>query len=167
MSYTLYAALVPTSIRILSNLSKNLDKAAAYAAENDIDPATLVNARFAADMFPLSRQIQLASDTVKKAVARLTATEAPVYEDNETTIVALQIRIHKTIDYLKSVPESAYVGAEDRALKIPMGPSLTLDFTGQDYTNQWVIPNFYFHVTTAYDLLRSQGVSLGKRDFLG
>jgi len=167
MSYTLYAALVPTSIHILGNLAKNLDKAAAHAAEQDLDPATLVNARFAPDMFPLSRQVQQSCDTVKKAVGRLTAGDPPVFEDNETTLVQLQVRIAKTIDYLKSVPESAFNLSEERALKIPMGPELMLDFTGQNYVNQWVLPNFYFHVTTAYDLLRHHGVALGKRDFLG
>ena len=167
MSYTLYAALVPTSIHILGNLAKNLDKAATHAAEQDLDPATLVNARLAPDMFPLSRQVQIACDMVKKAVGRLTAGDPPAFEDTETTLAELQTRIAKTIDYIKSVPESAYVGTEERALKIPMGPEILLDFTGQNYVNQWVLPNFYFHVTTAYDLMRSHGVALGKRDFLG
>ncbi len=167
MTFSIYSALIPTSKHILQNQSKILDKAAAYAEEKQIDPATLLAARLAPDMFPLSRQIQIACDTVKKGAARLAAVEAPVFDDNESTIAELQARIAKTIAFLESIHENDFVGAEMRALKIPMGPEIVMDFTGQDYLNQWVLPNFYFHTTTAYDLLRQQGVMLGKRDFLG
>jgi hypothetical protein len=167
MTFSLYSAFVPTSKHILANQSKILAKAAAFAEAQQIDQSTLLNARLAPDMFPLSRQIQIACDTVKKGAARLAAVEAPVFEDNETTIAELQNRIAKTIVFLESIHESDFVGAETRALKIPMGPEITMDFTGEDYLNQWVLPNFYFHTTTAYDLLRQQGVQLGKRDFLG
>jgi hypothetical protein len=167
MTFSIYTALIPTSIHILQNQTKILDKAVAHAKQNNIDPATMISARLTPDMFPLSRQIQIACDTVKKGAARLAAIEAPVFDDNESTIAELQIRIAKTIAFLESVHESQFIGAETRALKIPMGPEIVMDFTGQDYLNQWVLPNFYFHTTTAYDLLRQQGVALGKRDFLG
>ena len=167
MTFSIYSALIPTAKHILQNQSRILNKAAIFAEEKQIDPTTLLAARLAPDMFPLSRQIQIACDTVKKGAARLAAVEAPVFEDNESTIAELQNRIAKTIAFLESIHESDFVGAETRALKIPMGPEIVMDFTGQDYLNQWVLPNFYFHTTTAYDLLRQQGVTLGKRDFLG
>ncbi len=167
MTFSIYSALIPTSKHILENQSKILSKAAAFAETQQIDPVALLAARLAPDMFPLSRQIQIACDTVKKGAARLAAVEAPVFEDNEATIPELQNRIAKTIAFLESIHENDFAGAETRALKIPMGPEIVMDFTGQDYLNQWVLPNFYFHVTTAYDLLRHQGVELGKRDFLG
>lgn len=167
MTFSIYSALIPPTKHILENQSKILGKAAAYAEAQQIDPATLLAARLAPDMFPLSRQIQIACDTVKKGAARLAAVEAPVFEDSESSIAELQERIAKTIAFLESIHESDFVGAEVRALKIPMGPEIVMDFTGQDYLNQWVLPNFYFHTTTAYDLLRQQGVQLGKRDFLG
>jgi hypothetical protein len=167
MTFSTYAALIPTAKHILQNQSKILSKAAIFARESQIDPATLISARLVPDMLPFSRQIQIACDTVKKGAARLAAVEAPVFEDNELTIAELQTRIAKTIAFLESIHENDFVGAETRALKIPMGPGIVMDFTGQDYLNQWVLPNFYFHTTTAYDLLRQQGVTLGKRDFLG
>jgi hypothetical protein len=167
MTFSIYSALIPTAKHILQNQSKILDKAAAFAEENQIDPATLLGARLAPDMFPLIRQIQIACDTAKKGAARLAAVEAPVFNDTESTIAELQTRIAKTIAFLESIHENDFVGAETRALKIPMGPEIVMDFTGQDYLNQWVLPNFYFHTTTAYDLLRQQGMTLGKRDFLG
>jgi len=167
MTFSIYSALIPPSKHILENQSKILGKAAAYAESQQIEPSTLLSARLAPDMFPLIRQIQIACDTVKKGAARLAAVGAPVFEDNEASIAELQERIAKTIAFLESIHESDFVGAEARALKIPMGPEIVMDFTGQDYLNQWVLPNFYFHTTTAYDLLRQQGVQLGKRDFLG
>ncbi|WP_410210723.1 DUF1993 family protein [Aquirhabdus sp.] len=167
MSFTIYSALIPMAKHLLNNQSKILSKASNYAAENSIDPNSLLNARFAPDMFPLTRQVQMATDTVKKGAARLAAIEAPVFEDVEATIPELQERIAKTVAFLESIPESAFEGAETRALKIPLGPGLLVDFTGQNYLTQWVLPNFIFHTTTAYDLLRHQGVTLGKRDFLG
>lgn len=167
MTFSIYSVLIPPVKHILENQSKILDKAAAFAEAQQIDPAKLLAARLAPDMFPLSRQIQIACDIVKKGAARLAAVEAPVFEDNESTIPELQERIAKTIAFLESIHESDFVGTEKRALKIPMGPEIIMDFTGQDYLNQWVLPNFYFHTTTAYDLLRQQGVTLGKRDFLG
>ncbi len=167
MSFTIYSALIPMAKHLLANQSKILSKAEEYAKEQQIDPSALLESRFAPDMLPYVRQIQLAADTVKKAAARLAAVEAPVFEDNESTIAELQERIAKTITFLDSVPESAFEGAETRELKIPLGPGLIVDMTGQNYLTQWVLPNFIFHATTAYDLLRHQGIALGKRDFLG
>jgi hypothetical protein len=167
MTFSIYSALIPQAKHILENQSKILDKAAAFAEAKQIEPSSLMAARLAPDMFPLSRQIQIACDTVKKGAARLAAVEAPVFEDNESNITELQERIAKTIAFLESIHENDFVGAETRVLKIPMGPEIIMDFTGQDYLNQWVLPNFYFHTTTAYDILRQQGVQLGKRDFLG
>ncbi len=167
MTFSIYSALIPTSKHILVNQSKILAKAAEFAAVKQIDPSTLINARLAPDMFPLTRQIQIACDTVKKGAARLAGLEAPVFEDHETTIAELQHRISETISFLDSIPESNFIGAETRALTVPMGPEVTMNFSGEDYMNQWVLPNFYFHTTTTYNLLRQQGVPLGKRDFLG
>lgn len=167
MTFSIYSALIPQAKHILENQSKLLDKAAAFAEAEKIELSTLMSARLAPDMFPLSRQIQIACDTVKKGAARLAAVEAPVFEDNESSIAELKERIAKTIVFLESIPESDFVGAEARALKVPMGPEIVMDFTGQNYLNQWVLPNFYFHTTTAYDILRQQSVPLGKRDFLG
>lgn len=167
MTFSIYTALIPPAKHILENQSKILCKVTAFAEAQHIEPATILAARLAPDMFPLSRQIQIACDTVKKGAARLAGVEAPVFDDNESTIPELQERIAKTIAFLESIHESDFVGAEKRVLKIPMGPEIILDFTGEDYLNQWVLPNFYFHTTTAYDLLRQQGMALGKRDFLG
>lgn len=167
MTFSIYSALIPQATHILENQSKILDKAAAFAETKHIEPSTLIAARLASDMYPLNRQIQIACDIVKKGAARLAAVEAPVFEDHESSIAELQERIAKTIAFLESIHESDFVGAETRALKIPMGPEIIMDFTGQDYLIQWVLPNFYFHTATAYDILRQQGVQLGKRDFLG
>ena len=167
MTFSIYSALIPQATHILENQSKILDKAAAFAETKYIEPSTLIAARLASDMYPLNRQIQIACDIVKKGAARLAGVEAPVFEDHESSIAELQERIAKTIAFLESIHESDFVGAETRALKIPMGPEIIMDFTGQDYLIQWVLPNFYFHTATAYDILRQQGVQLGKRDFLG
>jgi hypothetical protein len=149
----------------LGNLSLILEKAAANAAQRKFDPGVLLSARLAPDMLPLTRQVQIASDIAKNSVARLAGQEPPRFEDNETTIEQLRARIAHTIDFLKSVPASALEGSDSRDIKVPVGER-TLEFKGLDFLQRWAIPNVLFHVVTAYDILRHNGVDLGKRDFL-
>jgi hypothetical protein len=151
---------------ILGNLSAMLDKGVAYAQAKKFEPSVLVSSRIAPDMFPLSRQVQIASDMVKNGVARLAGQEAPRFEDNEQTIDELKARIAKTIAYIKSVPASAFEGSEDRDITIPLRES-KMEMKGLPYLRGFVLPNFYFHVTMVYALLRHNGVDLGKRDFVG
>jgi uncharacterized protein len=151
---------------LLAAMAKILDKGAAYAEAKKFDASVLVNSRLAPDMWPLSRQVQIASDMVKNGVARLAGQEAPRYEDNEQTIDELKARIAKTIDYIKSVPASAFEGSEDRDIKIPLRDR-TLEMKGLDYLRGFVLPNFYFHASMVYALMRHNGVELGKKDFLG
>ncbi len=117
-------------------------------------------------MLPLARQVQIACDTAKKGAARLAGLEAPAFEDNEKTIEELRTRIARTIDYIKGIPVSAFEGAEERDIKVPAGER-TLEFKGLAYLQRWILPNLFFHVTTAYNILRHNGVEIGKRDFLG
>jgi len=151
----------------LTNLAVLLEKGAAYAAARKFDAAVLVNARIAPDMFPLSRQVQIACDIAKNSVARLAGLEPPRFEDTEKTIEELRARIARTVDYIKGVPASAFAGAEDRDIKVPAGPDRTLEFKGLVFLQRWALPNVLFHVTTAYNILRHNGVEIGKRDFLG
>ena len=152
-------------LRFLENLSKILDKAVAQAKTRDIPLTELIEARLAPDMFPFPRQIQIASDVAKLA-ARLAGMEPPSFPDTETTFPELQARIAKTIDYLKSVPREKFDGAEDRTitLKFPQGE---VSFVGRDFVTNFVLSNFFFHVTTAYDILRHKGIEIGKMDYLG
>lgn len=166
MSISMYAASAPLFLRMLGNLDQLLEKAEANAKERGFDPNVLVTQRLAPDMRPLSAQIQLASDSAKGAMARLSGGTAPSMPDTEATIADLRTRIANTIDYVKSVPASAIDGSEERevVLKFPNGE---MKFTGLAYLTGFVIPNFLFHVTTAYAILRHNGVPLGKMDFLG
>jgi hypothetical protein len=166
MSISMYAASAPLFLRMLGNLDQLLEKAEANAKERGFDPNVLVTQRLAPDMRPLSAQIQLASDSAKGAMARLSGGAAPSMPDTEATIADLRTRISNTIDYVKSVPASAIDGSEERevVLKFPNGE---MKFTGLAYLTGFVIPNFLFHVTTAYAILRHNGVPLGKMDFLG
>jgi hypothetical protein len=166
MSISMYAASAPLFLRMLGNLDQLLEKAEANAKERGFDPNVLVTQRLAPDMRPLSAQIQLASDSAKGAMARLSCGAAPSMPDTEATIADLRTRISNTIDYVKSVPASAIDGSEERevVLKFPNGE---MKFTGLAYLTGFVIPNFLFHVTTAYAILRHNGVPLGKMDFLG
>jgi hypothetical protein len=152
-------------IRTLENLSKILDKAVAQAKTEDKDLKTLLEARLAPDMHAFTRQIQIASDSARN-VARLAGTEPPSFPDTETSFPELQERIAKTIAYLKSVPKEKLEGAETRKIELKT-PSRTLEFPGSLYLTGFVLPNFYFHVTTAYGLLRHKGIQIGKMDFLG
>ena len=166
MSYTIYDASVPVMIRALTNLSKILDKAVAQAKAEDKPLAELLEAKLAPDMRPFPFQIQSASDAAKGCAARLAGIEAPSMPDTETTFPELSARLKKTIDFLNSVKPEQFKGAEDReiVLKFPNGE---FRFTGKDFLAGFALPNFFFHVTTAYALLRHKGIAIGKMDFLG
>ena len=166
MTITLSQAALGPLTRQLAVLSKLLDKGAAFAAANGIAEADLLGSRLAPDMAPLSRQVQIASDSAKGGVARLAGMEPPSFADDEVTIAELQARIAKTLDYIRSVPASDIDGSEDRAIVLKAGPR-EFNFKGQDFLLNFVLPNFFFHVTTAYALLRHRGVEIGKMDYLG
>ena len=166
MKISMYALSVELFSHALGNLSQVLAKGAANAAQRKFDPGVLLAARLAPDMLPLTRQVQIAGDIAKSSVARLAAQEPPRFEDTESTFEQLHTRVARTIDYLKSVPASALEGSETRDIKVPVRDR-TLEFKGLEFLQYWAIPNVFFHVTTAYDILRHSGVELGKRDFLG
>ncbi len=166
MSLTLYQASIPVFIRMLGNLSAILDKAVAHAEAKKIDPAIFINARLAPDMFPLSRQVQIATDMVKGCAARLAGIDVPSYEDNESTFAELQARIAKTTAFLQSISASQIDGHEDRPITLKFG-SREVSFLGQAYLLDFVLPNFHFHLTTAYAILRHNGVAIGKMDYIG
>ncbi|HZO23290.1 MAG TPA: DUF1993 domain-containing protein [Steroidobacteraceae bacterium] len=166
MNVSVYAVSIEVFTSALTNLSGLLEKGAAHATERKFDPAVLVSARLAPDMLPLSRQIQIACDLAKSSAARLAGQEPPRFEDNEKTFEELRARIAKTLDYLKSIPARALEGAAERDIRVPAGER-TLEFKGLAFVQRWAIPNLFFHVTTAYNILRHNGVNLGKRDFLG
>lgn len=166
MAYTFYEASIPQLLRMLGNLSAILDKAAAHAEAKKIDPRALLDARLAPDMYPFTRQVQMACDSAKGAAARLAGMEIPSYSDTETSFNELKARIAKTADFIKSIPAEKFDGAEDRSVELKT-PNRTLTFTGRTYLSGFVQPNFFFHATTAYALLRHNGVEIGKMDFLG
>jgi uncharacterized protein len=151
----------------LQGLSGVLDKAQAFAAAKKLDPAVLLNTRLAHDMFPLVRQVQVATDQAKNGLARLAGVEPPRYDDAETTFDQLKARIATTIAYLKTLDMSKIDASIDREITFPLGPTNKGHMTGADYLNHFVLPNFYFHRTAAYAILRHCGVEVGKRDFLG
>lgn len=166
MAFTTYDASVPVFRQMLGNLSGLLQKAEAHAADNSMDVNELLEARLAPDMFTFTRQVQIACDHAKGGVARLAGVELPKFEDTEKTVAELQERIRKTLDFVNSVSPEQFEGAEDRDIKLVF-PWATYDFKGGRYLTYWALPNFFFHVTTAYDLLRHKGVAIGKADFLG
>lgn len=165
MPISLYHASVPIFAHMLGALSHVLSKAEENAAARNIEPSVLVNARLAPDMFPLKAQVRLASDHAKGAPSRLTRRDIPRYEDNEESFADLQSRITRTRDYLASFSEADFDGAEERPVTIK-GRQRELNFTGLEYLQTFALPNFFFHVTTAYDILRHNGVPLSKADFL-
>lgn len=162
----MYQASVPVLIRMLNNLSGILSKAAAHAEVKKIDLTIFVNARLVPDMFPLSKQIQSVSDTAKGCAARLAGIEIPSFADTEATFPELQERITKTIKFLQSVTASQIDESEQRTITMKL-PNTTLEFTGQVYLLNFVLPNFYFHLGMAYAILRHHGVDVGKMDYLG
>jgi len=151
----------------LNTLSALLDKAETYAEAKGVDPTVLLNARLFPNMFALTRQVQSACDAAKNGGARLAGIDPPSYEDNEKTIAELKARIAKTVAFVKSLDTKNIDESADREITFPLGPSIKGHMRGVDYLNHFVLPNFYFHVTTAYDILRHCGVEIGKRDFLG
>jgi hypothetical protein len=167
MSFSMSQASVPAFVIGLSALSGLLDKAEVFAAAKNIDPGVLLNFRLAPDMFPFTRQVQIATDQAKKGSARLAGVEAPRYEDDETTLDQLKARLAKTIAYLKTLDLKQIDAAADPQITFPLGPSNEAHMKGADYLNHFVLPNFHFHLTTAYAILRHCGVEIGKRDFLG
>jgi len=166
MSISMYDFSIPALTRGLNNLSALLDKAAAHAAAKKFDSAALAQSRLFPDMHPLVRQVQIACDTAKGAAGRLAVIEVPKHEDTEATLADLKARIAKTLDFVKTVTAAQLQGAESRAIEIKF-PSGSWKFTGIGYLTDFVLPNFYFHTSMVYALLRKSGVEIGKGDFLG
>ena len=162
----MYQASVPRFANILKNLSAILDKAQAHVEARKIDPAALMNFRLYPDMLPMKRQVQIACDTAKGAVARLAGVEVPRHDDTEETFAELKARIAKTIDLIQTFKPAQIDGSEEKNIHLKLGQR-EVDFRGMQYLLGHAIPNFYFHVTTAYAILRHNGVELGKRDFIG
>nr|WP_295659455.1 DUF1993 domain-containing protein [Polymorphobacter sp.] len=166
MTLSMYQASVPVFVRQFASLTAILNKAEASAAERGIDPAQLLEARLAPDMHPLTRQVQIASDSAKGCVARLAGIEMPSFADTETTFAELKERIAKTVAFVESVTADQIDGSEERTIVLKVGPG-EMTFPGQTFLLGFALPNFFFHVSIAYALLRSQGVDIGKRDYLG
>ena len=166
MTISMHSASVPVFVQMLSNMSVWLDKAAAHAETKKFDPANYLTMRLAADMLPFTNQIQIASDNAKGCVARLAGVEIPKFEDNEKSLAELKERIAKTISFIQSVPAEKFALSEERAIELPRRNRDPLKFTGEDYLRHFALPNFFFHVTTTYALLRHAGVELGKTDYL-
>jgi len=165
MTISMFAVLSSLS-RALQNLINILQKGAAHAEAKKIDPSVLLNSRLYPDMFPLVKQVQVASDIARRGAARLAGIEAPAMEDNETTFAELIDRIDRTVAFLQSLSPDQINGTEEKEVTLPRR-EITLKFTGINYLLYFVIPNVYFHITTAYDILRHNGVELGKVDYLG
>ena len=165
MPISMYRASAPLFLQHLPALSACLDKAAAFAAAKKFDTSVLLQSRLYPDMFPLVRQVQLVTDFSKGAVARLAGQEPPKYEDNETTVEQLKERIAKTVTYIKEFRPAQIDGSEDRDITITLGGQ-PRNFKGENYLTGFALPNFYFHTTTAYAILRHNGVELGKADFM-
>ena len=166
MQISMYEALVPTANRMLRNLSAILDKGAAFADAKKVDPAVLLNDRLAPDMFALTRQVQIACDMVKGAAARLSGNEIPKYDDNEASFADLKARVAKTLAFVNSIDAARFDKSEDRDILLQMRTG-ELRFKGLGYLRDFVLPNMYFHITTTYNILRHNGVELGKPDFIG
>jgi uncharacterized protein len=164
---SLYDASVPAFLQILGSLQGVLTKAEAYCKAKNVAPESLLGARLSPDMFPLTRQIQTASDFAAKSCARLTQSDVPAIPDTEKTFEELKQRLASTIDYVKAFKPSQFEGAESREVSFPIGPDKTMTLKGQQYLSHVAFPNFYFHAATAYGILRHNGVEIGKRDFLG
>jgi hypothetical protein len=166
MTLSMYAASVPVFRRALTQLGAVLKKGEAFAAARKIDPAVLTNGRLAPDMFPLTQQVQIASDHAKGATARLAGADVPSWADTEVSFEQLQARIARTLAFIAEFKPAQIEGSEARPITLAMR-SGTLNFTGQDYLLGFVLPNLFFHCTAAYLILRHNGVEVGKRDFLG
>lgn len=167
MKISMYTMAIETFVPMLRSLSGVLDKGAEHARGAKFDPAALVEARLAPDMYTLAQQVQLACVNAVDSIASLTGQEPPKFEDELETIDQLKAQIARTIDYLEKVPQRAFDGAEEREIRIPI-PELSAEFAmnGLQLLRDWALPHFYFHVVTAYDILRHKGVEIGKRDYL-
>lgn len=166
MTISMYQACVPPLTRVLTNFTGILEKAAAHCEARKIDPAVLIGSRLYPDMFPLSRQVQIASDNAKGSAARLAGLDPPRFEDTETTFPELIARVRKTVDFLATFKPEQIDGSEERTITL-VSRHGTQTFPGQAYLLTYALPNVYFHVTTAYAILRHNGVEIGKQDFLG
>jgi hypothetical protein len=166
MPLSMYQASVPVFVQMLDSLAAVLAKAEAHATAKKVDPAALLGARLFPDMFPLTRQVQLTCDFAKNTTARLAGQEPPKWEDKESSFAELQARIARTVEFVKGFKAAQIDGSEERDVTIPMRDGPTT-FKGQRYLLNFALPNFYFHATTTYDLLRHGGVELGKRDYMG
>jgi len=166
MTISMYQASVPVFLKTLDNLAAILDKGAAFAAARKIDPSVLLAYRLAPDMLNLTRQVQIAADHAKRAVARLAGIEAPAYEDNEASFAELKARIDKTVAFIKTMKPGQIDGSEERDIALQIAGSDRV-LKGQTYLLHNALPNFFFHTTTAYAILRHCGVDVGKKDFIG
>lgn len=166
MTISMYQASIPQFTKMLTNLSNLLQKGEALAKAKNVDGTVLVGDRLALDMFPLSKQVQIACDQVKNGMARLAGIEPPKFDDQESTFAQLQERIAKTIAFVQSIQPAQVDGTEAKEIKFSI-KEWHFEFVGEQYLFTWIMPNFYFHVTTAYNILRHNGVEIGKADFLG
>ena len=166
MSFSMYSASVPVFRQILTSLLDILDKAEQHVEAKKIDPNALLQFRFFPDMLPFTRQIQIASDFAKGAGARLAGQDVPSWEDTEKTFPELKLRVKKTLTFLDALPGDAFEGSESRAITTGSGER-TRHFDGQTYLLHYALPHFFFHATTAYDILRHNGIEIGKKDFIG
>jgi hypothetical protein len=167
MTISMHSASAPAFVRMLGNMLVWLDKAQAHADARRFDSANYLGLRLAPDMLPLVKQVQIASDAAKGCMGRLAGQELPKWDDSEASLDDLRARIRKTLDYVQSFQPSQIDGSEDREVVIPLRNRDPLTFTGEAYLRHWALPNFYFHATTLYALLRHAGVDLGKGDYLG
>jgi hypothetical protein len=166
MTFSMYSASIPVFKQVLNSLSAIIDKAEAHAAEKKIEPMALLRARLFPDMFPLTRQVQVAADFAKGAAARLGGVEVPKYEDDEQSFADLKARIAKTLAFIDSVPQDGIEASAQRDITTGSGDKAK-QWKGQVYLMHYALPHFYFHATTAYDILRHNGVEIGKKDFIG
>ncbi len=166
MTISMSSASLPVFKTMLGNLSHILDKGGAHAQARKFDPSVLLQYRLAPDMFPFTRQVQIACDAAKNGVARIAGVEAPKFEDNEASFEDLKARIQKTLDFLASVPPERMDGTEAKEITFPAGKDNTRTMSGEAYLKHWAMANFHFHITMAYAILRHNGVELGKADFL-
>jgi uncharacterized protein len=166
MTISMSSATLPICMSNLGSLSHFLDKAQAFVDEKKCDPNALLHYRMAPDMLPFTRQILIACDAAKNGVARISGVEAPKFDDTESTIEELKARVQKTLAYLASVPTTALDGTEAKEITFPVGKDATRTMNGEAFLKHWMLPNLFFHITTAYLILRHNGVNLGKRDYL-
>ena len=166
MSISMSSASLPICASMLGNLGHMLDKAQAFVDQKKCEPSALTQFRLAPDMLPFTRQVLIACDAAKNGIARISGVEAPKFDDNESTIAELKARIHKTLDYINTVPPDRLDGTESKEITFPAGRDTTRTLTGEAYLKHVMLPNMFFHITMAYAILRHNGVDLGKKDFL-